>query len=235
MNKELAEVIKLYAIGSHKEMNNYLLGKSKNDMIALLTDLITMYINDKNSSTLREFITVITAGYKHSERKIGYNGYKQSSILGGKAIMCEAKPKNFDTEELEKFKKRERKTKPTKLNGQGNFTDYTFQRLERNFEENLNMLISGFVNGKLIYIIEFPFGCETFTKKLRRQLEKRFPNGDISGEFLRSSNFDHRDYVNSEKIKIIFLLSKSELEKYASCINGKFYEFLWQTAKLTEK
>ncbi len=235
MNKELAEVIKLYAIGSHKEMNDYLLGKSKNDMIALLTDLITMYINDKNSSTLREFITVITAGYEHTETKIGYNGYKQSSILGGKPLMCEAKPKNFDTEELEKFRKGERKSKPAKLNGQGNFTDYTFARLERNLKENLNMLTSGFVNGKLIYIIEFPFNCETFVERLKRQLKKRFPNGDISGQFLRSANFDYRDYVNSEKIKTVFLLGKSELEQHVDYVNRKFYEFLWRIAKSTEK
>jgi hypothetical protein len=33
-----------------------------------------MYINDKNSSTIREFLTVTLAGYKHKEGKIGYSG-----------------------------------------------------------------------------------------------------------------------------------------------------------------
>jgi len=93
MNKELVEVIKLYATKSHKELNDYLLGKSKNNLIAILTDLLTMYINDKNSSTLREFITVTIAGYEHIESKMGYNGYKQS--VYGKPVMCSAKPQNI--------------------------------------------------------------------------------------------------------------------------------------------
>jgi len=92
MNKELAEVIKLYATKSHKDLNDYLLNKSKNTLIAILTDLLTMYINDKNSSTLREFITVSIAGYEHTESKVGYNGYEQS--VYGESVMCEVKPQN---------------------------------------------------------------------------------------------------------------------------------------------
>jgi hypothetical protein len=81
----------------------------------MLVDLLTMYINDKNSSTIREFITVTLAGYEHKERKIGYNGFKQGVFDHEKTIKCEAKPRNFDTEELEKYRRGERKTKPAKL------------------------------------------------------------------------------------------------------------------------
>lgn len=150
MNQELANVIKIYSTGTHKELSNCLIGKSKDTLIAILVDLLTMYINDKNSSTIREFITVTLAGYKHKEGKIGYNGFKQDTFIPGKTIMCEAKPKNVDTN-LKSLRK---------LNGGGNFTDYTFGRLKRDrIEENLNMLISGFIDGKLIYILEFPFNC----------------------------------------------------------------------------
>jgi hypothetical protein len=150
MNQELANVIKIYSTGTHKELSNCLIGKSKDTLIAILVDLLTMYINDKNSSTIREFITVTLAGYKHKEGKIGYNGFKQDTFIPGKTIMCEAKPKNVDTN-LKSLRK---------LNGGGNFTDYTFGRLKRDrIEENPNMLISGFIDGKLIYILEFPFNC----------------------------------------------------------------------------
>ncbi len=135
MNKELAEIVKIYATKSDKELIEYLLGKSKNNLIAVLIDLITIYINDKNSSTLREFITVTLAGYKHTEGKIGYNGYKQN--VYGKPLKCEAKPQNI------------RSDGKRKLNGGGNFTDYTHERLERDLQENLNMLVSGFIDGKL--------------------------------------------------------------------------------------
>ncbi|MEA3272039.1 MAG: hypothetical protein U9P90_00045 [Patescibacteria group bacterium] len=125
MNKELASIIKLYSTGSHRNLNKYLIGKSKDTVIASLMDLLTMYINDKNSSTIREFITVTSAGYKHKESKIGYNGFKQSTFDPEKTIQCEAKPKNINSN-----------AKPLKkLNGGGNFTDYTYARLKKDTKE----------------------------------------------------------------------------------------------------
>ncbi len=96
MNKELAEILNLYSTGTHGELSSYLVCKSKDTLIGILVDLITMYINDKNSSTVREFITVTLAGYEHKEAKIGYNGFKQDAFVQGKTLKCEAKPKNFD-------------------------------------------------------------------------------------------------------------------------------------------
>ncbi len=58
MNKELPGILKLYSTGKHEDLSTYLIGKSKDTLIATLVDLITMYINDKNSSTLREYISV---------------------------------------------------------------------------------------------------------------------------------------------------------------------------------
>lgn len=138
MNKELVEILKLYSLGTHGQLSSYLVGKSKDTLSGVLVDLITMYINDKNSSTLREFLTCTLAGYNHKEKKIGYNGFKQDTF-SGKTINCEAKPKNVDTNS----------GKTEKLNGHGNFSDYTFARLERDKQEDgLNMLVSGFVNGR---------------------------------------------------------------------------------------
>ncbi|MCX8026405.1 MAG: hypothetical protein N3A62_00930 [Thermodesulfovibrionales bacterium] len=131
MNKELQEIIKIYSTGSHLELGSYLIKKSKDTIIGMLTDLLTIYMNDKNSSTLREFITVTLAGYEHKEGKIGYNGFKQDVFMPGNTINCEAKPKNIDSEEFKKFNRNERKTKPSKLNGGGNFTDYTANRLQK--------------------------------------------------------------------------------------------------------
>lgn len=216
MNRELAEIIKIYATGTDKDLSEYLLGKSKSNLIGVLIDLITMYINDKNSSTLREFITVTIAGYNHTESKIGYNGYKQN--VYGKPIMCEAKPKNVKSDGRRK------------LNGGGNFTDYTYERLKRDLKENLHMIVSGFVDGKLIYVIEFPFRCEDFVKKIAEQLKRRFPKGDVPGYFLRSANFDYRDYIRCKEMKIVFLLPKSELERYKQNIVKNFYKFLCKVA-----
>ncbi|MGC8913515.1 MAG: hypothetical protein ACP5LE_06290 [Thermoplasmata archaeon] len=201
-----------------------------------MVDLLTMYINDKNSSTIREFITVTLAGYTHKEAKIGYNGFKQDVFVPGKTIKCEAKPKNVNTEEFEKYKRGERRTSPAKLNGGGNFTDYTRERLERDKQEkDLNILVSGFVDGKLIYIIEFPFNSPDFVKNLESKIQKWEDklkgSKSVKGQFLRSADFDYRDYVKSSNLKIVYLLSKSELEKYQPYISNGFYEFLWSKAK----
>lgn len=98
MNKELAEVIKLYAMADHPSVINYLLGKSKDSVNAILLDLLTMYFNDKNSSTLREYMLVTMSGFTPTEAKLGYNGYRQITINGSKIKEeCEAKPKNINT------------------------------------------------------------------------------------------------------------------------------------------
>ncbi|MEW6203225.1 MAG: hypothetical protein AB1546_14700 [bacterium] len=213
MNQELANVIKLYSTGSHEELSGYLIGKSKDTLIGILVDLLTMYINDKNSSTIREFITVTLAGYTHKEGKIGYNGFKQDVFISGKTIKCEAKPKNVDTNS----------SPLRKLNGGGNFTDYTFERLERDKrEKDLNMLISGFVDGKLIYILEFPFNNSEFVNNLEGQLKKRVEklrNGrNTKGQFLRSANFDYKYFINCPNLKIIYILRRNRLKEYSASL-----------------
>ncbi|MFN7065182.1 MAG: hypothetical protein ACK4OF_03410 [Aquificaceae bacterium] len=230
MNRALAEVIELYTTKSQGELINYLIGCSKNNLIAMLVDLLTMYINDKNSSTLREFITVTLAGYVHERRKIGYNGYKHDTINPEHTIKCEAKPKNINTNDFEEYKQGKRSTKPQKLNGGGNFTDYTLERFEKDIRENINMLVSGFVDGRLIYIIEFPFNTPDFIKNLEIQI-KKWQNKlrgsqNVSGQFLRSAYFDYRHYINSSKLRIVYLLPKKELRTYKEYISKGFYNFL---------
>ncbi|HCG76665.1 TPA: hypothetical protein DEW49_01990 [bacterium] len=219
MHSELADVIITYATKPHKELSGLLLDKSKDQLISLLTTLLTIYINDRNSSTIREYITVSLAGYTHIDKKIGYNGFKQSTTIGGKSLYCEAKPQNINTENNKSIKH------PRKLNGGGNFTDYTYNRLQKDISENPNMLVSGFVNGELIYILEFPFNYPTFTENLKKQLKKRFPKGDKTSEFLRSANFNYEDYRNCPSFKVIYL-SKGKLERTKDNFNRKFYDFL---------
>lgn len=213
MNKDLIEAIKFYSTKPHTEFNSLLLNKSKDNLIAIFTDLLTNYINDKNSSTLREFLTVSIAGYEHSSKKLGYNGFKHSSDLSGKSISCEAKPKNIQTFEYDL-----KKTKP-KLKGEGGFNDYTSDRLEKDKKNNPNILSSGFVDGELIYILEFPFSA--VYKKLKEQL----PKERKIGEYKRMAifNFDH--YKENKSLKVIYLNKKSLInnKKY---FNQKFFDFL---------
>lgn len=151
MNDTLKALILSYSTENHNILSEKILNLSKETIKSCLIDLLTIYINDKNSSTLREYLTVTIAGYTHNTSKIGYNGYKLS--VPEIAINCEAKSKNISMQDFIDYENGNRHSKPGKLNGGGNFTDYTHARFNKDKNNNLNMLISGFIDGKLIFII----------------------------------------------------------------------------------
>ncbi len=97
------------------------------------------------------------------------------------------------------------------------------------------MLVSGFIDGKLIYILEFPFTCSDFVENLKIQIKKWSAklkgSKTTKGQFLRSATFDYRNFIKCPDLKIIFLLNKKELAKYRKYISNGFYEFLLKHAK----
>ncbi|GAB4541243.1 MAG: hypothetical protein Fur0020_10600 [Thermodesulfovibrionia bacterium] len=97
------------------------------------------------------------------------------------------------------------------------------------------MLVSGFVDGKLIYILEFPFNSPDFVRNLEMKIQKWQDklkgSNSIKGQFLRSADFDYKDFMNSPNLKIVYLLKKDELKKYKPYISEGFYEFLERMAK----
>lgn len=221
MNKDLVEVIKAYTTSTHKDVFELLDGKSKGNVVSILIDLLTEYFNDKNSSTLREFVVVSLSGFTPSPKKIGYNGYRQNSI-SGTTEHCEAKPKNIDTSDL---------NKPKKLDGGGNFTDYTWDRFERDKEENPTMIVGGFIDGRLIYIFRFPFCSNDFTGRLQAQLQERFPNGDIESEYLRSASFGLKYYKNANGLICDIFVDKETLQTYQQHITKPMYRTLLSRVK----
>jgi len=228
MNKNLEEIIKTYSCKNHKELNDLLLSYSKDSLISVFNDLLTLYINDKNSSTIREFITVSIAGYQHNTKKIGFNGFKQTSI--GEAVNCEAKPKNFSTSDFADYKNKIRKGRPSSLDGGGNFTDYTWARLKKDKQAKLNMLFSGFIDGQLVYILELPFNDKEFVANLEKQLEAKFPNGDEKGYYLRSASFNFSNYSMSKELRTIFVIDKNKLETFKDYLRRDLFEFLLKKA-----
>jgi len=76
-------------------------------------------------------------------------------------------------------------------------------------DRELNDYLLGKSKNNLIAdILEFPFKCGSFISKLEKQLNRRFPHGDITGQFLRSANFDYRDYIECKDLKVVFLPSE---------------------------
>ena len=220
MNCNLVEALKIYSLQGSGPFLSHLSDHSKGALIGMLSDLMTVYISDRNSSTLREFLTATVAGYTHSEAKIGYNGYK--TIGPGEIVECEIKPKNIRRQDMEDFRAGKRRSKPAVLNGGGNFTDYTWARLKKDKEAAPNMLVSGFVDGRLLYIFEFPFNTASFVAKLEQPLLRDLPNGDVPRRYVRGAGFDYRDYIDEAKL----VHRVADLEQFKDLLVEDFYERL---------
>lgn len=83
--------------------------KTAQELAAMLEELLILYANDKNSSTLREWAVLRISGCQPRTGKIGYNGYRGD-------MPYEVKPRNVLSSENKK------------LNDGGNFTDFTYER-----------------------------------------------------------------------------------------------------------
>jgi hypothetical protein len=89
------------------------------------------------------------------------------------------------------------------------------------------MLVSGFVDGKLIYIFEFSFNIKLFVDNLKTQLEKKFPNRNRKeNDFLRSASFNYKNFIDDENVKLVYLLKKEELKGYEEYIDRNFFKIL---------
>ena len=88
------------------------------------------------------------------------------------------------------------------------------------------MLVAGFVDGRLIYIFEFSFNEPDFVGELERQLNRRFPNGDVAGLYLRSAYFTFRHYANAVSLKVNFVASRDELRQVRPHISRDVFNYL---------
>lgn len=214
LNETLYSLIKTYATESHESLRIEAASLSKDTLLGVFIDLLTAYMNDNNSSALREMVTVKLSGYVLHEKKLGYNGYRQS-VADGPKDFCEAKPKNARRDESGRVRE--------KLNANGNISDYTFERHAKNLVNKPTFLLSGFVDGVLIYVIKLPF--EDLSPALEAQLNQRFKNRErAKNEYLRSASFSYKDFKNSSNATVVFITPK--LAEFQDAINSRFYAWL---------
>jgi hypothetical protein len=176
----------------------------KEVLIQYLVDILTRYANDVNSSALRELFTLLKAGYEPMPGKLGYNGKLPEGYP------CDVKPINI------------RSGSGNKLNGGGNFSDFTYERLDRYLRDKVVMLVSGFVDGHLIYILEFPLSY--LENVIRYQLDRHFKRKRRAGEYLRSAQFSFKHYKDSPDLEIIY--RDARLESYRAFLTRNLPQFL---------
>jgi hypothetical protein len=196
MKNTLEEIVIKY---SHGDVNLSSVEIDKSHFM----DLLKKYLNDKNSSTLRQDIMCEVAGVKPSNEKLGYDG--QNSV-------DEMKPKNFDTNN----------PKSKKLDGRGNYSDMTFKRHNTFCDQDAQIHIGGFVDGKHIFQLKVPY--REMRHHFESQLNKRLPNGDEPTQYLRSMNFSLTQIIKCNNVTLTYI--RQDLENYRVYMSKSLYTYL---------
>jgi hypothetical protein len=169
----------------------------------LLINILYEISNDKNSSSFREFVTLDILGLTQSKNKFGYDSDDSPS---------EVKPRNIRTNLTKKH------------DGGGNFSDFTWGRHKKYLEDNVKMFVSGFLDGKIVFILSFNYNETEFVKNIERQLTKHLPMGDKPSKYVKSVCFSYTSYKNSESPKLEYLSPK--IDDYSKFFTNPFLKFL---------
>ena len=93
------------------------------------------------------------------------------------------------------------------------------ERFLKDKKINPNLLLSGFLDGELIYILEIPFLA--ISKRLKEQLPKKRK----IGEYKRMANFNYSHFKNNRSINFIYF-NKNTFLKSEKYFNKNFFKFL---------
>lgn len=152
----------------------------------VIKTLLSNIMNDKNSSMARESAILSCAGYNLLKGKLNYDGIKDGEF-------AEVKLRNYDTSRISQ----------SKLNGEGSYSDYTWNRYKKHLNDNPTLLIGGFVDGVLMYIFKVKYNSTGLQNRIKERLTSFF--GDINSErkpnhFLRSLSFNYNHYANDAEL-----------------------------------
>ena len=188
-----------YSIGKIDEIKN-LDGETKE---RLLLELLGEMSKDKNSSTFREGVTLGILGKNQSVTKLGYDSDEEP---------IEVKPKNISSDSNKKF------------DGSGNFSDFTWARHKKYQNDNVKMMVSGFLDGKVLFVISFDYNSTDFVNEIERQLTKHLPDCDVSSRYVRSVKFSYKHFNTSDSLKIEYL--SPEFKIFENKFTKPFYSFI---------
>ena len=176
MKEELLDLIVAYSKGD----------LSKEDVIEghgeMTMDFLELYINDSNSSTLREAITCKVLGLDFTGNKLGYDSKHTNE---------EIKPRNALT------------TATKILDGWGNYSDLTWRRHNKYIADDVIVHVSGFVDGLLMYIVKFKY--VDLAPYFQVMLERDLPNGDQKHKYVRTAWFTYTNIKDLPSFEIEFI------------------------------
>jgi len=165
------------------------LGKPTKDQGEMFEELYSHYMNDANSSTLREQITAAVAGCKTIPGKLG----RDAIDING--VEKEIKPKNFTGK---------------RTNGGGCFNDYTRARFDKDSDVNLPIISSLFAEGMLMYVVEFRF--DSISDRLDQQIVRICE--EQGNRYVRSCSWTYAQWIDDPDL-IVHYINKDLLKEHA--------------------
>jgi hypothetical protein len=128
-----------------------------------------------------EIHTMVKGGYIPSSKYKGFDGYR---VEIGKEQIGEAKSYNtyIPYDVLEINDKKEFRSKLTAyqktIQGTGVFSNFTWKAHNHCQYDDINVLVSGYINGILMYVLEFKYNEPTFVTHVESYLNRMIPTGD---------------------------------------------------------
>jgi hypothetical protein len=167
------------------------------------SDLLDSYLNDLNSSRLRQDIACHVLGLKVNDNKLGYDSDGSND---------EIKPKNISSKSLKK----------NKLDCGGSYSDLTHKRHAKYIIDNAIIHSAGFIDGHLMYIIKVPYiDLQEHFKKI---LNDKLPDGDLPNRYVRSASFGFKQIKNCPNAEVEFV--RSDIENYYLFIGKELYNYI---------
>jgi hypothetical protein len=206
MNNQVLELAKTFSLDK-KEYKDKLMSMDVDQLRDCIENLLMINLTDPNFSSLAEAIPINMAGYKSHDDKHGYDGFIGESYDVAQKYV-EQKPKKTSS-------------KDSKLNGGGSFADYTIERLSKDKSkgEHLNLMISGFVNGELIYVYEVPHNFKPFME----HIETKTIDSISKGKRVLPT-FSYTNYKDCKDIKLIY--RRDNIDDYYDYMTGPFFQFV---------
>jgi hypothetical protein len=175
-------------------------GQPTSALDPLCEEMFLMYMSDVNSSTLREAITVLVAGY---DPVAGKKGRDAVDVITGKPK--EAKPKSY--------------TPGKSSNGRCVFSDYTRERMNKDMEEDLDIIHSLFVGDRLAYVVEFNIRAPQ--PKLEEQIRLEC---EAKGQrYVRSCHWTYKEWIHHPSTKIHYI-DWNLINSNKGCINKNMHK-----------
>lgn len=216
----------------YKSLNNY-------SLHTILTTPEQDCINQKKTERLAtkdvewpEIHTITTAGYVHDPAKFGFDGFDE---VHEKFCEVKSSSKIINKELIRKFSMglitQRNELIDSAIDGRGVFSLFTHEAYQKHIDNNVLMLVSAYINGVLMFIIEFPFSHLDFKAHIKRMLEKSLPNGDKPGRS-KTISFAYTQYKDCNETKLVYITNEENRKILKGACTKHFYSYLISLIKV---